>query len=122
MPESFTPVYLPAFREDVKTTLERSEQQFGEATAERYGILIQQALRDLLERPTRPGAQPRPDLAMHAYVYHLSFSRAHVSGERVKSPRYFLLYRHHDALVEFARLLHDSRDLARHIQAALRDE
>jgi toxin ParE1/3/4 len=99
-----------------------SEERFGALAADRYGRLIRQALRDVLENPTRPGAQARSDLAPHAYVYHLIFSREWVAGERVKVPRHFVLYRHVDEKVEFGRLLHDSRDLARHVSAALQDK
>jgi toxin ParE1/3/4 len=76
----------------------------------------------VLEDPTRTGAKARPDLAPHAYVYHLTFSRERMDAKRVKAPRHFLLYRHVDEKVECARLLHDSRDLARHIPAVLQDE
>ncbi len=122
MPENFLPSYLPALRRDIKEIVAWTEEHFGASAADRYGALIRQALRDVLEEPTRPGAKSRPDLAPHAYVYHLFFSRGRVAGERVKSPRHFLLYRHVDKKVEFARLLHDSRDLTRHLPATLLDE
>jgi toxin ParE1/3/4 len=122
MPKTFTPSYLPDFRRDIQETALWSEDHFGGAAADRYGLLIRQALRDILEDPTRPGAKARPDLAPHAYVYHLIFSRERVAGERVKAPCHFVIYRQIDEKVEFARLLHDSRDLARHVPAALNDE
>ena len=117
MPKTFLPSYLPAFRQDIQEIVAWSEEQFGALAADRYGRLIRQALRDVLEEPTRPGAKARPDLAPHAYVYHLMFSR-----ERVKAPRHFVLYRHINEKVEFARLLHDSRDLARHVPPVLQEE
>ena len=122
MPKSFSPTYLPDFRRDIQETALWSEDQFGATAADRYGLLIRQALRDVLEDPTRPGAKTRPDLMPHAYVYHLMFSRDRGLGERVKAPRHFVLYRHVDEKIEFARLLHDSRDLARHVPAALKNE
>jgi toxin ParE1/3/4 len=122
MPKRFRPSYLPGFRRDIQETVAWSEERFGTLAADRYGALVRRTLRDLLEDPTRPGAKARPDLAPHAYVYHLMFSRERVEGERVKAPRHFVLYRHMDDKVEFARLLHDSRDLARHVPAGLRDE
>ena len=122
MPKTFIPFYLPDFRRDIQETALWSEDQFGAAAADRYAVLIQQALRDVLEDPTRPGAKARSDLAAHAYVYHLMFSRDRVAGERVKAPRHFVVYRHRGRKVEFARLLHDSRDLARHVSAAFHDE
>ena len=122
MPKPFRPSYLPAFRRDIQEVAAWTEHHFGDLAADRYGLLIRQALRDVLEYPTRPGAKARPDLAPHAYTYHLMFSRERVAGDRVKAPRHFVLYRHVDEKVEFARLLHDSRDLARHIPPLLQDE
>lgn len=113
MPEPFFASYLPSFYRDLQDVVAWSEAKFGAAAADRYGLLIRQALRDILHEPTRLGAKARPDLAPHAYVYHLIFSRDRVSGERVKAPRHFVLYRHVDRKIEFASLLHDSRDLAR---------
>lgn len=120
--KTFLASYLPGFRRDIQEVVAWSEDKFGASAADRYGLLIRQALRDVLEEPTGPGAKVRPDLAPHAYVYHLMFSRERVAGERVKAPRHFVLYRYMDEKVEFARLLHDSRDLARHLPLALQDK
>ena len=87
------------------------------AAADRYGLLIRQVLRDVQADPLRLGAKSRPDLAPHAYVYHLFHSRDRVAGETVRTPRHFVLYRFAGGVVEFARLLHDSRDLALHLPA-----
>lgn len=110
---------MPSFRRDIQEVVAWSEDQFGALAADRYGLLIRQALRDVLEEPARPGAKARPDLAPHAYIYHLMFIRERVIGEWVKAPLHFVLYRHIDGKVEFARLLHDSRDLARHVPGVL---
>ena len=115
MAKRTTALYLPALRQDIQSTVVWSENQFGPAAADRYGELIRKALRDLLESPVRLGAKARPALGANAYVYHLMYSRDRVSGERVKAPRHFILYRYADDRIEFARLLHDSRDLARHL-------
>jgi toxin ParE1/3/4 len=120
--KTFLASYLPALRRDIQEVVAWSEDKFGASTADRYALLIRQALRDVLEEPTRPGAKARPDLAPHAYVYHLMFSRERVAGERVKAPRHFVLYRHMDEQVEFARLLHDSRDLVRHLPPTLQNQ
>lgn len=85
------------------------------AAADRYAALIRQALRDVQTDPGRPGAKVRPDLAPNAYVYHLALSRDRVAGDPVKTPRHFVLYRFAGGAVEFARILHDSRDLALHL-------
>jgi len=120
MPERCKPTYLQGFRHDTQKAVEWSEDHFGEAAADRYAELIQQALRDLIDEPKRPGAKARPDLGLHAYIYHLLFSRDRVSGERVKTPRHFVVYRHVGDTVEFARLLHDSRNLGLHVPKAFK--
>ena len=56
-----------------------------------------------------------------ARTYHLQFSRSRVSGLGVKEPRHFLLYcRRSDGVIEVARILHDGRDLARHLPEGYR--
>ena len=104
-------------RRDIVDILRWSGEQFGAAAALRYDALIRQALCDLRTDPNRPGSRERPDLmASGARTYHLFFSRDHVSGDRVKQPRHFLLYRvRPDGVIEVARILHDSRDLERHL-------
>jgi toxin ParE1/3/4 len=111
------PVFLPAIRRDIQDIAIWSEEQFGLAAADRYAALIRQAFRDVQVEPQRSGAKARPDLAPNAYVYHLKFSRDRVTGDTVKAPRHFVLYRFAGEAVEFARLLHDSRDLAQHLPA-----
>ncbi len=112
--------YLPAFRRDIQNALKWSQIRFGTAAAERYAALIRQALGDLIEDPVRSGAKARPDLAFHAYVYHLRFSRDRVSGDRVHLPRHFVLYRFAEDRIGFARLLHDCRDLEQHLPSGYR--
>gem|GEM_PF-5368892 len=48
-------------------------------------------------------------------MYHLAFSRNRVTANAVKTPRHFVLYRFVGSVVEFARILQDSRDLALHL-------
>ena len=92
-----------------------SAAQFGDTAADRYEALIGQALIDLGDDPFNPGAKQRPELPGDMYVYHLASSRERVAGERVKTPRHFLVYRVADSHVDVLRILHDSRDLARHL-------
>lgn len=47
------------------------------------------------------------------------FSRERVAGERVKALRHFVLYPRMDEKVQFARLLHGSHELTRHVPLAL---
>jgi toxin ParE1/3/4 len=107
----------PEAEADFTDILDWSEATFGQGAALRYAELIIQALRDLQADPARPGAKQRPELPQGVFVYHLAGSRARVAGDRVKTPRHFVLYRVLAGRVEVLRLLHDSRDLARHVSA-----
>jgi toxin ParE1/3/4 len=92
-----------------------SAERFGASAADRYELLIRQALTDVGEDPFRPGSRQRPELRQGIYTYHLSGSCDRVCGNRVKAPRHFLLYRVLSFRVEVLRILHDSRDLERHL-------
>lgn len=109
-------------RRDLTAIVKWSFLEFGEAAALRYEALVHQALRDLQADPGRPGSKGRPDIMTKGVrTYHLEFSRDHVVGGRVQNPRHFLLYcRRNDGAVEVARILHDARDLARHLPKAYR--
>ena len=109
-------------RRDLTAIVKWSFLELGEAAALRYEALVRQALRDVQADPGRPGSKERPDIMIKgARTYHLEFSRDHVVGGRVQRPRHFLLYRHpNDGVIEVARILHDARDLARHLPKAYR--
>ena len=110
-------ILAPAARRDVREALKWSEEKFGSRAAQRYRALLKQALRDIAADPERPGWMERPELSTGARTYHLRFSRdrARVSGP-VRNPRHFLLYRRNDeGVIEVARVLHDARDLERHL-------
>ncbi len=88
----------------------------------RYEALILQAMRDIAVDPERPGTAARPDLMVEGVrTYHLSFSRMRASEPRVRTPRHLLIYRRDPTgTIVVARVLHDSRDLARHLPAEYR--
>jgi len=106
----------PAKR-DLSGLMEWTVQEFGERAALRYDTLIKQALKDIGADPERPGSKEWPEIMIQgARTYHLELSRSRVSGSRVKEPRHFLLYRRRDdGVIEVARILHDGRDLQRHL-------
>ena len=83
----------------------------------RYEELIGQAIADLADNPKRNGTKPRPDLLPGLWLYHLDSSRHHVAEDaKVKSPRHFVIFRNlQPGILEIVRILHDSRDLARHL-------
>jgi toxin ParE1/3/4 len=110
-------ILAPAARRDIREALKWSEEKFGSRAAQRYRALLKQALRDIAADPERPGSTERPELSSGARTYHLRFSRdrARATGA-VKNPRHFLLYRRSDGgVIEVARVLHDARDLERHL-------
>ena len=109
-------------RRDIAAIVKRSLQEFGMAASLRYKALIRQALSDIQADHERPGSKERPEIMIEgARTYHLSLSRTRVSGSRVTEPRHFLLYRRReDGVTEVARILHDSRDLARHLPEGYR--
>jgi len=104
----------PADRDFIEI-MEWSAVQFGAAAADRYETLIGRALIDVSEDPFRPGTRRPPELPKGVHTYHLASSRDHVSDDRVNAPRHFLLYRVVSSRVEVLRILHDSRDLVRHL-------
>jgi len=109
----------PSARSDIREALIWSRERFGETAAARYRKLLQQAIADIAGDPDRPGARKRPELAPGIRTYHLSFSRERAggSGAAVKHPRHFLVYRSRQDGIDVVRLLHDARDLARHVPA-----
>lgn len=108
-------LFSPAAHQDIVDILLWSIEKFGTEAAERYRALLIQALRDIEADPERPGSKARPELAIGARTYHLALSRTNVEGQRVKAPRHFVLYRSRPGGLEIARILHDSRDLRRHL-------
>ncbi len=109
-------IAAPAFT-DIADIWVWTLERFGHAAALRYETLIDQAIADLADDPARPTAKERPDLLPGLWLYHLAFSRAHVPEDQaVKSPRHFVMFRHlQPGIIEIVRILHDSRDLARHL-------
>lgn len=106
----------PAALHDIREITAWSENEFGAKAAARYRALIIQALRDIDADPGRPGSKERPELIAGARTYHLSLSRSRVAGEKVKTPRHFVLYRSRsDGTIEVGRILHEGRDLVRHL-------
>jgi toxin ParE1/3/4 len=104
---------------DFTAIIRRSRREFGVEAAKRYDSLIRQAIEDVGREPLRPSSRPQPDIPIEgARTYHISLSRFRLSGRTVRNPRHILLYRCLDGNhVEIVRILHDSRDLGRHVPA-----
>jgi toxin ParE1/3/4 len=114
-PTGLGAVLAPAARRDIKSILGWSEERFGKNAAVRYEALLIQAVRDIEADAARSGVVQRSYLPAGVFLYHLAFSRNRVAGETVRQPRHFLAFRVRAAHLEILRVLHDSRDLARHL-------
>jgi toxin ParE1/3/4 len=102
---------------DVINILAWTHERLGEPARLRYESLIVAALRDLATQPDRPGSIARPELGAGVRSWHLRLSRNHVAtgADVVRRPRHFLVYRFEPALLVVGRVLHDSMELARHL-------
>ena len=111
------PILAPEAEDDLREILHWTLKRFGVGAVSRYAALIKQAVRDVGSGPNRLGAKLLPRMFIaSARTYHIKFSRNRVEGEKVQDPRHMLVCRvREDGIVEVARILHDSRDLARHI-------
>ena len=117
-------IVAPKARSDIASILAWTEENFGPQTLKRYGKLIAAAIEQVAENPELAGSSHRPEIAEHCRTYHLFFSRksAGRSGDRIRKPRHFLLYRVTEAnVVEIGRVLHDSMDLQTHLPEEYRD-
>jgi toxin ParE1/3/4 len=106
---------------DIAELLQWSEEIFGTPARRRYEALIATALKDIAQDWQRAGSVRRDDLKTGCLTYHLrhSRSRAKVGGGVVQSPRHILVYRLAPGdIVVILRVLHDSMDLPRYLDAA----
>lgn len=106
-----------AAQEDVINVLVWTHEQFGGAARQRYERLIVASLRDVATQPDRPGSIERPELGAGVRSWHLRLSRARAAtgADVVRRPRHFLVYRMEPDLLVVGRLLHDSMELALHL-------
>lgn len=107
-------VTAPA-RSDLADIHRYTRARYGVRAANAYDALLKQAMRDLRDDPLRPGSNERPEIGRNMRSYHAALSRKRAAS-KVKAPRHFLLYflPDEDAVV-VSRILHDARDLARHV-------
>ena len=102
-------------RDDLRDIHAYTVERHGTRGAEVYDGLLKQAIRDVWEDPHRPGSRDRPEIGDGIRSYHTRLSRNRAGGE-IRAPRHFVLYflPTEDEVV-VSRVLHDSRDLARHV-------
>ncbi len=109
--------YTDLARQDIRDITVWSRKHFGEAATGRYETLLKQGTKDLSNDPQRPGAQQRAAISPGVWTYHLRFSRdrAPTASGVVKHPRHMVVYRFSNGVINVLRILHDSRDLSRHV-------
>ena len=109
---------------DIVAVTNWSLKEFGEDADLRYDALITQALTDIGDDPERAGSRQRFELAKGVLIYHLRFSRDRAKSVLgvVHHPRHFVIYRRQEHLIEILRVLHDTRELQRHMPGEYRNK
>jgi len=106
-------------RQDLIDIRRYTRRTYGARQANAYDALIRQAFKDIAADPFRPGSRERPEIGAGVRSYHISLSRER-AGSRIKAPRHFVLYYlPSDSEIAVSRVIHDARDLPRHIPSVL---
>lgn len=100
---------------DIAAIRDYTVKTYGREVAKAYNALLRQAFKDIRDDPFRPGSKDRPEIGDGVRSYHISLSRDR-AGSQIKTPRHLILYyQFKDDEIAVSRVLHDSRDLARHL-------
>ena len=111
------PKFTAMALQDVAAIQDWTLTKFGELTSLRYDGLMEAALGDLLAEPTRLGVRQHPAMPRGVFVYHLRFSPRKPTGAGVEKPRHFFVFRVDADILTVLRVLHDSMDLAAHVES-----
>ena len=97
--------------QDIENILDWTYEQFGPLQMEAYTDVINDALEVLTQGPQLIDVRPRPELGDHVATLHMA--------RQGRKGRHLLLFRVHeqDCVIEVLRILHDSMDLARHLDS-----
>ena len=101
--------------QDVAAIQDWTSAKFGELASLRYDSLMEAALGDLPAEPTRLGVRHHPAMPQGVFVYHLRFSRKKPTRAGVENPWNFFVFRVDADVLTVLRVLHDSMDLAAHL-------
>lgn len=94
--------------DDIEVVLRWTCDHFGEQQAIKYSALIRKAISEIQARPEMILFRPRPEIHPDARIYHLS--------QAGKAARHFFIFRFEsDSRIVVDALVHDSKDLARHM-------
>jgi len=100
--------------QDYQAILHWTVENFGRAQARTYAKTLNSALQDLAQGPSLTGVRPREDIGPGIHTLHVA--------RQGRKGRHFVVFRivpsPDTSIIEVLRLLHDSMDLPRHLQAA----
>lgn len=97
--------------QDIENILDWTYEQFGALQMDAYTGVINDALEALTEGPQLHDVRRRPELGDNVATLHVA--------RRGHKGRHLLAFRIHeqDDVIEVLRILHDSMDLARHLDS-----
>jgi len=103
-------------RRDLVHVLRRSREEFGARASQRYGRLLERALQELADDPTRRGTRAMDAVRKGYFIYHLKWVARRTSELRVRRPRHLIAF-HIDVSgdVIVARIFHERQMLARYL-------
>jgi toxin ParE1/3/4 len=102
-------------RDDVDDIWLYTAQTFDERQADRYILLIQQALNDIEQDPERIGSQSAPELGATVRRYHIRLSRKR-SGTGLGDARHLVIYTlARESETYILRVLHEAMDLEQQV-------
>lgn len=104
-----------AARSDIINILAWTQDQLGKQARQRYERPIAAAIRDNASAPTRLGSRERPELGDGVRSWHLRGGGKRSTGDAVRRPRHFIVYRIDNDTVVIGRILHDAMELRRHV-------
>lgn len=105
-----------AAQADIDTLLADSEETFGQETARRYRLLLNEALNRIRSDPERAGAPSRYGPVSDLRIFPIRLARLRIhSAERVARPRHVLVFRLSGDAVVLVRVLHDSMHFPSHL-------
>ena len=81
-----------------------------------YETLLQAAFQDLMDETVPALLKSRPEIGPDMFSYHIRHSKRRADN-KVRKPRHFILFKDvGDDTLLVSRVLHDSRELARHFE------
>jgi len=105
-----------AARSDIAGILRLSEEQFGTEGRSRYKALLDRAILDLSEAPSRAGVQPIDSIRAGYRTYHIKWAETRVTKPTVKQPRHLMVFSTDEqGDVVIAAVVHERETLQRHL-------